>query len=509
MKKATKKVVKKKTVKPTTGKIKRKDGRPSIGVAIICKNEEVMIERCLASVAGADQIVVCDTGSSDNTVEILRRHKEVELHLDCIWNDDFSFCQNHCKSKMRTDWILSIDSDEFLKCPWSEVQRAVDLAKTDMIRVLMIADGSHRLQFGFGRLFKNTPDIYWVQPIHKHLNLPGEGEEVGNVQIVFGHSPAHALDPNRTLRILENTVKQNDIDGVHPGRNLYYLGREYWYKQRYAEACATLGRYVNECRTWDAERAESFLVMSQAYSRQGLDSDARDACLQAININSNFKEAIEWMRDISKPENAAQWNRMARTANNKDVMWDRVPANPAHDVILLSCHNDDESLYAGYTLMRHKPLVIIVTDSYIQPRRGDVGCTAEIRRQETIEAMQLVGCPVVFLGIKDAELREGGLRERLKVFNPETVYIPALQGGNPQHDLVNKVALELFGRQRCEQYSTYSKTQLYIPEGYEIKPTQVEIELKNKMLDCYISQLNLPSTRPHFDAVRNRSEWLL
>ncbi len=500
-KKATKKVVKKKVVAYN---------KDSVAVCLIVKNESAMLARALESVAGCDNIYILDTGSSDNTVEIARKYTK-NVYLDYIWNDRFDEAQNFLLDKVRGKeaWILSLDADEYLKCSFNEVRRAISLAQTNMIRVLMIADGGHRLQFGFGRLFKNTPDIYWVQPIHKHLNLPGEGEEVGNVQIVFGHSPAHALDPNRTLRILENTVRQNDIDGVHPGRNLYYLGREYWYKQRYAEACATLGRYVNECRTWDAERAESFLVMSQAYSRQGLDDDARDSILQAININSNFKEAIEWMRDISKPENAAQWNRMARTANNRDVMWDRVPANPVHDIIALVPHNDDESLFLSFTLMRRKPLVVVVTDSWIQHLRGDKGCGPQERRNETIAAMKLVGCPVLFMGIPDEQLTEDVLRERLKDFNPETIYIPALQGGNPHHDIVNKVALELFGRQRCEQYSTYSKTQLYIPEGYEIKPTQIEMELKNKMLDCYTSQINLPSTAPHFAAVRNKSEWLL
>ncbi len=479
---------------------------------MIVKNESAMLSRALDSCKGADNIYILDTGSADNTVEIARRYTD-NVYLDYTWTDDFSEAQNHLLEKVRgkEDFILSLDADEYVKCPWSEVQRAVDLAKTDMIRVLMIADGSHRLEFGFGRLFRNTPDIYWVQPIHKHLNLPGEGEEVGNVSIIFGHSPAHNLDPNRTLRILEDAVRKSDAKGENPGRNLYYLGREYWYKNRPADACTYLGRYVNECHSWDAERAESFLVMSQAYSRQGMDNDARDAILQAININSNFREAIEWMADISKPENAPQWRRMARTANNKNVMWDRTVAKPVHDVIFLAPHQDDESLFGAYTLMRHKPLVISITDSWIQPDRGGLyaGCTAYTRQQETIAAMKLAGCPVVFLGIPDKELREERLRERLQFFNPETIYIPALQGGNAQHDLVNKVALELFGRNRCEQYSTYSKTQLYIPEGYEIKPTQIEMELKNKMLDCYTSQINLPSTAPHFAAVRGKSEWLL
>lgn len=481
--------------------------RKTIGVCILAKNEEVLIGRCLSSVIGADQLVVVDTGSQDHTIEIAKQYG-AEVHLDCIWNDDFSFCQNVAKSKMKTDWILSLDCDEYV-VDFAEVRKAVELGK-DMIRVKMIAEGGNRLEFGFGRLFRNSPDIFWVQPIHKHLNVPGEGEQVGNVEIVFGWSPAHANDPDRALRILEKTVANEK----EPGRNLYYLGREYWYKNKnpnYPDALkqctATLGRYV-QISNWPAEKAEAFMVMSMAYSAQGLDEDARDACLQAIKLNPEFREAIEWMAGIVPPEHAIQWKRMARTANNRDVMWDRVPAKPVHDILLISPHCDDESLFTSFTLMRYRPLVVIVTESFIQYERGDLSCDAETRRKETIAAMKLVGCPVVFLGIKDTELTEDILRERLQGFNPETVYVPAIQGGNPQHDLVGKVGLELFGK-ACERYCTYTKTELYTTGGWEIKPTQQEFELKKKMLLCYQSQINLSSTRPHFEAVQGKSEWLI
>lgn len=472
----------------------------TVGVAIIAKNEEAMIARCLESVKDADQIVICDTGSIDRTIEIAKQYTQ-EVYTDFVWCDDFSAAQNHCKSKMKTDWILSIDCDEFLH-DFSEVRKAVELGK-DMIRVKMIAEGGNRLEFGFGRLFRNSPDIYWVQPAHKHLSIGGEGEEIGDVKITYGWSPAHNRDPDRTLRILEKAVKEEK----NPGRNLYYLGREYWYKRRYKECTETLGQYV-QVSTWPAEKAESFLVMSQAYSAQSLDEDARDACLQAIKINPNFKEAIIWMADISPKENATQWRRMAKTADNTNVMWDRVAREPIRDIIFLAPHNDDESLFGAYTLMRLRPLVIIVTDSYIQPERGDTECTYDIRRQETIKAMNMIGCPVLFMGIPDDELTEEILRERLKLFNPETIYVPAVQGGNPQHDLIGSVALDLFAK-KCERYTTYSKTELYTTGNWEIKPTQQEMELKNKMLACYTSQINLASTAPHFSAVQNKSEWLM
>lgn len=474
----------------------------TVAVALIVKNEEALLARCLESVKDADAIYIADTGSIDGTIEIARRYTN-NVYLDYIWDDSFCDAQNFVKNKVKEDWILSIDADEYLDCDFSEVRKAVELA-TDFVACNMIAEGGHRLEFQFSRLFRNSPDIYWCQKIHKHLSLPGAGEVVGNVRIVFGWSPAHNNDPDRALRILERVV----ADEPEPGRNLYYLGREYWYKKRYKEAVETLWRYVL-ISNWDAERAESFLVMSQSYSAMGQDDEARNAVLQAIKINPNFREAIEWMAGINPAEKSLQWKRMARTANNKDVLWDRSPAKPVHDIIFLSPHNDDESLFAAYTLMRLKPLVIIVTDSHIQEQRGNANCSANNRRQETIAAMRLAGCPVLFMGIPDMFLCEEVLKERLQYFNPETVYIPALQGGNPQHDIVHKVAMELFGRKSVEQYCTYSKTELYTEGSWEVKPTLPEMELKNKMLDCYVSQLNLPSTAPHFLVVRNKSEWLV
>lgn len=473
----------------------------TVAVAMIVKNEEAMLARCLESIKGADAIYISDTGSVDRTIEIARKYTS-NVFTDYIWDDDFSGAQNFIKSKVKEDWILSIDADEYLDCDFSEVRKAIELGK-DYISCHMIAEGSHKLEFQFSRLFRNDQNIFWVQPIHKHLNLPGSGEEVGSVRIVFGYSPAHQNDPDRTLRILEKTVSEEP----EPGRNLYYLGREYWYKQKFKECTSTLGRYV-QVSSWDAEKAEAFLIMSQCYSAQGLDGDARDACLQAIKINANFKEAVEWMAGISTKENAKQWKRMAKTANNNDILWDRVPREPIRDIIFLSPHNDDETLFGAYTLMRIKPLVIVVTDSHIQPERGDAGCSADDRRKETIKAMNMVGCPVVFLGIKDTELMEHELRERLKFFDPETIYIPAVQGGNWQHDLIGRVALDLFGN-KCERYTTYTKTDLYTTSNWEVVPTHQEMELKNKMIGCYKSQLNLPSTRPHFEAVKNKSEWLM
>lgn len=166
-------------------------------------------------------------------------------------------------------------------------------------------------------------------------------------------------------------------------------------------------------------------------------------------------------------------------------------------------HNDDESLFLAYTLLREKPLVIIVTDGYIQGERGD-DITAEQRREETRAAMKILGCQPVFLGIKDTELTPELLENVLKYIKADVVYAPAIQAGNAQHNLVGQVANSMFDN--VIHYMTYTRTELWTTGKTEIIPTQEEMDLKNKALDCYKSQINLPATAPHFEAVRGRSE---
>jgi len=466
---------------------------------MICKNEEALIGRALESVKWADAIYVLDTGSQDSTHSIVRKYTE-NLFLDSIWIDDFAYHQNQIKAKAKESWILSLDADEQLLSTEEEVRKAVELAK-DVVRVTMVAEGDQANEFGFGRLFRNTPEIFWEAAIHKHLNVPGEGEPVGNVRIMYGYSPAHLLDKDRSLRMLERSVELNPAP-----RELYYLGREYFYKRRYQECIDTFKRYIAIAH-WAAELADAWLITSQAYVELKQVEEAASAVLQAIKINSNFKEAIQWMAELAIPPNKKQWQRMAKAANNQDVLWKRVAAEPVWNTIFLAPHNDDEALFGAFTLIRKKPLVVVITDSHIQPNRGDVGCDAETRRQETINACAIAGCPVVFLGIKDTELTEEVLRERLRPLNPETVYAPAIQGGNAQHDMVGRVAKELF-RENCKFYTTYTKTELYTTGTFEITPVHDELEIKERMLACYKSQLALPSTRPHFEAVSGKSEWL-
>ncbi len=94
------------------------DHSPSLVVAnLIVRNEAAMLGACLESLEGfVDRVVVCDTGSSDNTVDIALAHGAEVIHRE--WRDDFGWARNEALDAVgAADWVLWIDADERLVCP--------------------------------------------------------------------------------------------------------------------------------------------------------------------------------------------------------------------------------------------------------------------------------------------------------------------------------------------------------------------------------------------------------
>ncbi len=80
-----------------------------ISVCVICFNEEKNIRRCLESISWADEIVVVDSMSEDNTVEIAEEYTNMIFQRPWTGYVDQ---KNFALSKAHGDWILSVDADE-------------------------------------------------------------------------------------------------------------------------------------------------------------------------------------------------------------------------------------------------------------------------------------------------------------------------------------------------------------------------------------------------------------
>lgn len=285
-----------------------------ISVSMIVRNEEAMLSRCLESVRDADEIIVCDTGSTDNTVSIAREFTK-NVFCDYSWNDDFSEARNYALSKCTGDWVLSIDADEVLEEGGIERVRELVLTCKHAVGIKMICSTT---SYHVPRLFRNMPSIYWKGRIHETIGLLDYDRS--SVVITYGSSPAHLLDPMRNVRILERDHFENPDDT----RTMYYLGREYAYYKDWEKAEEMLEKYVS-VSSWLPEKADAHFMLALCYwyDGKGNGERTRENCLKAININANFRAPILLMATASFENNAAQWRRMAETADNSGTLFAR------------------------------------------------------------------------------------------------------------------------------------------------------------------------------------------
>lgn len=146
----------------------------TISVCMIVRNEGTRLARALESVRGlADEIVVTDTGSSDDTVAIAKAHG-ARVHA-FEWNDDFAAARNACAAHARGDWLLWLDGDERVKPGTGEVlvretsnPRALAYF---MVReeIFFPEEPQRRGEMLVLRLVRARAGFHWEGIIHEHL----------------------------------------------------------------------------------------------------------------------------------------------------------------------------------------------------------------------------------------------------------------------------------------------------------------------------------------------------
>ena len=177
--------------------------------------------------------------------------------------------------------------------------------------------------------------------------------------------------------------------------------------------------------------------------------------------------------------------------------------------ILLAPHNDDEALFGSYTIMRDKPQVYIVYDSYVQVTRGYYFADKETRRNESIHACDILGVwPPIFLGLNDEHTDYQEVYNAIKnMKTPEDYFVFAPKHekeGNRHHNLVALACEEIFASGNLIKYLTYTH-QGKSTSDKVVSHTPQMANLKQLALACYQSQLKISDCRPHF--IRSQEEY--
>lgn len=144
--------------------------QPTVSLCMIVRDEEAVIGRAIGSALPlVDEIIVCDTGSQDETVVMARSLGSRIVHHR--WSDDFAAARNAALAEATSDWILVLDADEELDevdpDRWGSL--LADPAAAGYELTLVNTAGGQKQAFRLVRLFRNDPAVRYCYPVHEQI----------------------------------------------------------------------------------------------------------------------------------------------------------------------------------------------------------------------------------------------------------------------------------------------------------------------------------------------------
>lgn len=185
--------------------------------AIICRNNQDTILKAVSSFYGlCDEIVIVDTGSTDGTLDLLKGLKNIKF-FEIQWEDDFSKARNYALDKCSGEWIVFLDSDEWIDAKGKvQIKSLLDKGADCWEVIQMSYVDDEIIMCPTIRIFKKG--LKYDLPVHESVaNSVRENKyKVGKSNVIFHHSGWQAEKTDKRKR-------NYDLIGIeHPLYDYYY-----------------------------------------------------------------------------------------------------------------------------------------------------------------------------------------------------------------------------------------------------------------------------------------------
>ena len=256
-----------------------------ICVYAISKNEEKFVDRWIENVKEADEVYVLDTGSTDNTVEKLRKNGVIiKQEIINPWRFDVARNKSLDMVPHDADICVCLDLDEVIEKGWRK--KLEEIWENDTTRL------RYNYNWSFDEYEKPAVNFYiekihsrndykWIHPVHEVLtNLKNNEKFITTDEITVNHYPDRNKSRSSYLPLLELSVKEEPNND----RNMHYLGREYMYYGMWNKSIDTLIKHLNmKNATWKDERCASMRFISRCYINLNRYDEAKMWLDKAIN----------------------------------------------------------------------------------------------------------------------------------------------------------------------------------------------------------------------------------
>jgi glycosyltransferase involved in cell wall biosynthesis len=251
---------------------------------MIVWNEEDLLPLALANIKKlADEIVIFDTGSSDNTVEIAKKLGARVFEGGDRMNKAAS--RNQAQDKAIGDWIVILDADERIADP---VGLKKFLEKTDAqsvyIRLQFLKNEKPTLSYQQMRCWRKGTFKYKYRAHEVPIPVDGWGK-IAHTDFIWEHRP-----PSERKWKLQYTLDRLLMDveeNPNSARQKYYLGRQYMYLMEWENAIKYLKEYLDQP---GIDAADAWYNLSHCYSKLDQIKKRDQSLYQACAAMPNRRE---------------------------------------------------------------------------------------------------------------------------------------------------------------------------------------------------------------------------
>jgi len=328
----------------------QEEGVPTLCLNMIVKNESKIITRLLESVLPIiDSYCICDTGSTDETKELIETFFELngipgkvvyEPFKDFAHNRNFAL--QACLGM--SDYVLLLDADMILK--HGETFDKKILLNADTFTILQ---GSDSFYYQNTRVVKNNGLFSYSGVTHEYVNTPpdcvkGSIEKDQLFISDIGDGGAKSDKYERDIRLLSEALEKDP--NTLADRYLFYLANSYKDSGKYTEAIETYKKRI-KVGGWDQETWYCYYRIGDCYKKLDRIGDAIYYWMEAYDFLpdrlENIQEIICHYRHISKHKLCKHFYDIAINVLNKNQ-------NRDHFLFL---HNDVYAykIYYEYTII--------------------------------------------------------------------------------------------------------------------------------------------------------------
>lgn len=260
-------------------------------VYAITKNESKFVNRWYNSMKEADEIYVLDTGSTDDTVELLKKlNVIVKTEIINPWRFDIARNKSLEMVPLDADVCVCTDLDEIFEPGWrKELERVFINNNRCRYNYIWSFDeyGNPSINFYQEKIHSRIGYV-WENPVHEIIKCNFKNEKIVTTdKITLKHYPDNEKSRKSYLPLLELAVKENPKND----RNMHYLGREYMYYGEYLKAIKTLKKHLRlKTAKWDMERCASLRFICRCYKYLGEYEKAIKYGIQAISEAPYIRE---------------------------------------------------------------------------------------------------------------------------------------------------------------------------------------------------------------------------